>query len=249
MGPGYRIHPMKYLLAVIVFTLAGCTPDVPGVPTKFRESPRFLVAGQSNAVSPAQEHAPYWSQTGRVTVTDVYHGKALRIPTQAKPMDGSIAWIYLGDMIDRDVTFVNIAVGNKSTQRWMENDLRNSMLSALFKYRFDAVLWVQGESDWVEKFDEERTYANMKALIHASRVMQPSIKWFIALNSFKTDPRENRVRNAQRRIIAEGLALKGPDTDTLRDNPKWVEAGYGEFVGDGLREHGRLWFEVLKPYL
>lgn len=210
---------------------------------------RFLVAGQSNAVSPAQEHPPHWSRTGRVTVTDVYHGKRLRVPTRFKPMDGSIVWIYLGDMLNLDVTFVNIAGGNQSTQKWVDQHLEKLMLPALKADRYEAVLWVQGESDWVEKFAEEQTYQNMKRLILESRKVQPGLPWFVALNSFKTDPKENRVRNSQRRIISEGLAFQGPDTDTIRDNPTWVEKGFGEFVGDGLREHARLWFEVLEPYL
>ena len=54
------------------------------------------------------------------------------------------------------------------------------------------------------------------------------------------------IRKAQLRIISEGLALLGPDTDEIRKNPKWIEAGGAEFVGEGLKEHGQMWEEALR---
>lgn len=234
-------------LLAVVLLLAGCAEE----PVRFKlpSNPTFLVAGQSNAVSPAQGHAPYWSQTGLVSVTDVYNGRVLRIPTQATPVDSSIAWIYLGDYLQRPVTLINVATGNTSTQKWVDVNFAQDMAPALRKQRFDAVLWVQGESDIGERIDEDQTYENMRTIILRSRTIQPGLVWFIALNSHKTTPKDNSVRRAQLRLIADSLALQGPDTDSLRDTPEWVETSFGEFVGEGLRQHGRLWYEVLKQYL
>jgi hypothetical protein len=224
--------------------LYGCSPAVVKLPA----SPKFLVAGQSNAVCPAQEHPHYWSQTGRVTVTDYYHGMVRRIPTRDNPMDGSIVWIYTGDMLERDVTFVNVARGAQNTHKWLHEHLEGRLKPAMAKEKFDAVLWVQGESDWLENFTEEQTYTNMRKLIIGSRKLQGNIPWFVAINSAHTEPPENRVRKAQKRIIAEGLALAGPDLDSIRENPAWVEKTRIEYVGEGIKEHGRRWAETLRPY-
>lgn len=236
---------MKTTLLILTLLMIGCAESHPR-DLKLPPSPRFLIAGQSNGVSPAQSHAPYWSQTGRVTVTDIYHGKGLRIPTSANPMDGSIAWIYLGDYLNRDVTFVNIAIGSQSTRKWRYQHFVDVMEPSLRSQRFDAILWVQGESDRGEFFTEQETYENMKWLIQSSQKIQPLLQWVVAIDSNRWDTKDNPTRRAQKRIIAEGLAFQGPDLDTIRENPAWVEASGDEFVGDGLREHGRLWYEVLK---
>lgn len=259
---------MKNLFVLLSFalTLSACAgqdqkPTLPALETenetplpvtpdfKFRASPVFLVAGQSNGVSPAQEHAPYWSQTGKTRVTDYYHGKALRIPTESDPMDGSIAWIYCGDFMNHDVTFVNIAIGSQSTGKWADHHLEAYMVPALQAETFDAVLWIQGESDVGEYFTEEQSYQNMKKVILRSREVQPGLVWFIALNSMRGQSENAPIRKAQKRIIREGLAYVGPDTDKIRTNPDWVEASGAEFVAEGLREHGRVWFKTLEKHL
>jgi len=91
----------------------------------------------------------------------------------------------------------------------------------------------------------------MKEPILYTRKLQPSLPWFVALNSVKTALPKNDIpiRRAQKAVIDSGLALLGPDTDTLRENPEWMEASGAEFVGEGLKHHGELWFEVLSKYL
>ena len=88
------------------------------------------------------------------------------------------------------------------------------MIPALQNNEFDAVLWHQGESDWGEKITEEESYQNMKEIILRSREIQPGLKWFIALNSNLGAPEDAPIRNAQKKIISEHLALIGPDTDS-----------------------------------
>jgi len=239
---------MKYLLiGLSILLLIGCGSTGQVKPLgKFSVSPRFLISGQSNAVSPAQSHAPYYSQTGLVAITDIYGGRGLRVPTQADTIDSGIAWIYLGDMMNRSVTFDNIARGNTSTRVWKNELFNDRMAPALLANDYDAILWVQGESDIGEHFSGEETYQNLKWLILESRKIKPDVEWYIALNSAKTTPRENSVRIAEKRIISEGLAHQGPDTDAMRENPDWMETTFGEFVGEGLEEHGRLWYEILK---
>lgn len=227
----------------------GCSYDVLAPPFKLPASPRFLICGQSNSVSPGQgSRLTHYSTTGRVTVNDFYHGNASRIPTVGNPMDSSIAWIFLGDLLNRDVEFYNIGRGNQSTTAWITTHTEALLVPALQARTYDAVLWHQGESDWSEGIDAGTSYANMKAMILRSREIQPGIPWFVAWNSMKNAPDNTPIRNAQKRIVAEGLAIRGPDTDVLRLNAAWVEASGAEFVGDGLEQHGLLWFEVLKRF-
>lgn len=235
---------MKKLLPLLLLT-ACAEPAVQTFP-KFSTQPKFLVAGQSNAVSPAQEHPPYYSQTGLTAVTDYYGDGTLRVPTAANPVNGSIAWIYAGDALSIPCSFDNIAQGNQSAYRWNTVHFTNRMLPKLQAGSYDAVLWIQGESDLGEHYTEEQTYQNMRELILKAKSVAPSLPWIIALNSNKTVPVENSVRRAQRRIIADGLAFEGPDLDVLRNNPDYVEDSFGEYVGEGLQQVGLLWAAVLK---
>ena len=239
------------LLLAIAMHLTACARVTGGSRITFSASPKFLIAGQSNGVSPAQLHMPYWSQTGLVTVTDVYGGRIQRVPTQTNPIDSSITWIYLGDRINRTVEFVNIALGNQSTQKWSDTHFDSMMKPAIEASDFDAVLWVQGESDIAEFIPEETTYSNMKSLITRSREIRPGLVWFVALDSDITGRYKgtNSVRRSQQRIINEGLAQQGPDLDQLREHRENCETSFVEFVGVGLRAHADLWFQVLQPHL
>lgn len=239
---------MKTLPGIVICNMLAITTGCGQNPEATRPQVNYLVAGQSNAVSPAQNHPLHFSSTGLVTINDPYNDpQVLRVPTAASPMLGSVSWIYLGDMLNREVTFKNIARGNTSTAVWRNELFAARMAPALHESKFDAVLWVQGESDMGEHFTEQQTYENMRWVIEESRKIQPPLTWYVALDSDISGAfgGDNSVRRAQKRIIADGLALRGPDCDKIRENPLYMETTFGEFVGDGLREHGRLWYEVL----
>jgi len=212
-----------------------------------------LVAGQSNAVSGGQgDLLTYYSQTGKTKVTDYYGNQGPAgvelIPTVTTQIGGSISWIFCGDFLNRNVTFVNIAVGGRSTTSWNNIYYASNMVPKLNSAEvYDAIIWVQGESDVGEGISEATTYANMKDMIQKSRTIRPGIRWIVALNSFTTTPAENPTRKAQRRIIYEGLADLGPDTDVLRLNPAYVESGGAEFANyAGFQAFGQVWADNLK---
>ena len=57
------------------------------------------------------------------------------------------------------------------------------------------------------------------------------------------------IREAQQALSAEGLALEGPDSDTLtgdyrQDNGKGIPTS-----GKGLAAHGKLWAEAVEAWL
>jgi pimeloyl-ACP methyl ester carboxylesterase len=114
---------------------------------------------------------------------------------------------------------------------------------------FRAVLWHQGESD-ANQADPTRTLAGdlytryLGDLIGRSReAVGWAAPWFVAQVSYHVpeDPRSPEIRSAQAALWKLGVAMEGPDTDTLvgilRDT-----GGKGiHFSGPGLREHGYQW--------
>ena len=227
----------------------------------------FLVAGQSNAVSTNLGHPPPQSISGMTVVNDYYEdqgpgaGKAMRslarllVPSSNEPITSNVCWVYCGDMLVSrtgvPVGFLNVAVSSTNSKAW--NPASGPLASMLLETQrigaSRAVLWQQGESDVLDGLTEEESYANLKALIEASHAVTPGIIWIVARNSHKTDLpyKDLPVRRAQERVIREGLALMGPDTDQVRENPRWV--GFADFGAEGLRRNGELWHDILLPFV
>lgn len=219
----------------------------------------FLVAGQSNAVSHGKPGVPYASATGMVAVTARTEDKdarpypdadpgVVRFPTPDHPVETSVCWLRLGDMLAEKykvpVGFVIVARSNTNTDCWNPQGgaCWPEAAKALAAHRFRAVLWHQGESDVLGGLPMEKSLANMRAMVEASREIQPDIPWIVARNSLKngTPYADQPIRRAQETLIASGAVLAGPDTDVIRDHPDWV--GVADFGGEGLTRHGELWF-------
>jgi len=227
----------------------------------------FLVAGQSNAVSTNYGHDAPVSSTGMVVVNDYYDdlgpgaGKAIRsldrllVPSADQPIRSNVCWTACGDILAGrfgvPVGFLNVAVSNTDTGRWnpQTGDLPAMLLDLQRMGVYRAVLWQQGESDVLNGLTEDQSQANLAALLKASRDVTPGIPWFIARNSLKSETpyAQQPVRRAQEGVIARGLALAGPDTDQVRETPRWV--GVADFCFEGLDRNGELWAEVLAPWL
>jgi len=226
----------------------------------------FLIAGQSNAASPAQGISSYYSKTGMVSTQELtfdrgyYNNETplFLIPNENRPVTKSICWIYLGDLLVEKfkvpVQFINVSQGNSSSTQWNPETgyLFNRISDVIRSRKIRAVLWHQGESDVLNNIPPRAIINNMTRMILKSREAVPGLSWFVAINSLNSNSRHSsnikNVRMAQKYIIDSGLAFAGPDADVIRANPDWVERGGGEFVGDGLREHGELWFKTLSRY-
>jgi hypothetical protein len=206
----------------------------------------YLVAGQSNGVSPLQPSTyvyPRPTAQGKVLVSDYYgqgtHAFIDGFDNISSANKANIAWISCGITLNRayPVMFVNIAVGNTSTADWV-----NVHITRLFEawaiYKPKAVLWHQGESDAGLGFAQSSSFTNMDAMVSSLRAVTLT-KWVVALNSKL--PQYAPIRAAQAQLIAKWQATtpkiveQGPDTDTIRN------AGEIEFIGDDLRQHGELW--------
>ena len=130
-------------------------------------------------------------------------------------------------------------------------------LQALGPGGFHAVLWHQGESDANQR-EAERTLSGrlyreyMQQLIRESRqAIGWDVFWFVAVASYHTPDAaaSNDIRSAQRSLWHQGRVLPGPDTDALTGDRRDHDGKGVHFSGKGLREHGRLWAELVGDWL
>jgi hypothetical protein len=122
---------------------------------------------------------------------------------------------------------------------------------------FRAILWHQGESD-ANQENATRTLAGnlytryLEEVIRATRAdLGWEVPWLVAQASYHTpaDPGSEDIREAQAALWRTGVALEGPDTDKLKSEFRASNGRGVHFNGAGLREHGRLWFEKVAPWL
>ena len=121
---------------------------------------------------------------------------------------------------------------------------------------FRAVLWHQGESDAhqgpgheIEPAEYQRM---MERLIREMRARARwDFPWFVAQVSYHNpaDPGTPAIRAAQTALWEEGLALEGPDTDTLTGEYRQNHGAGVHMSARGLQAHGRLWAEKVEAWL
>jgi pimeloyl-ACP methyl ester carboxylesterase len=122
---------------------------------------------------------------------------------------------------------------------------------------FRAVLWHQGESD-ANQDDSTRTLPGnlyrdyLEQLINTSRrEIGWKAPWFVAQASYHVPGDEGSpdIRAAQASLWKDGLALEGPDSDSIKGDLR-ENGGKGvHFSGPGLREHAARWFDKVAPWL
>ena len=225
---------------------------------KFGVGEVFVGAGQSNSTNCGQEKT---SQTSGMVSS--FSGNDWRLANDPQPgchdnSGGGSFWPSFGDaMYEKYKVPIGVAAtghGGTSVNAWQpKGELFNWMMTRIDQLGhggFRAVLWHQGESD-----------VGMSAADYAGRltsVIRSStaaagweFPWFVAQVSYH-NPKESSfpsTRDAQKKLWESGIALEGPDTDTLggdnRDN-----GGTGiHFSPKGLRAHGKMWTEKIGVYL
>ena len=130
-------------------------------------------------------------------------------------------------------------------------DMLTARMKQLGSNGFRAVLWHQGESD-ADQPDPKRTLVGKPYRQYLERLIVDSRKqigwqapWFVALCSSHGGEGVPALRDAQKSLWDDGIALEGPDTDALRGD---LRDGV-HFSGKGLREHGARWVEKVAPWL
>lgn len=122
---------------------------------------------------------------------------------------------------------------------------------------FRAVLWHQGESD-ARQAKPECTLPGNLYHQYLAQVIQDSRReigwdapWFVAQVSYHnpSDVASPDIRAAQQALWDEGIALPGPDTDTLTGLMREKNGQGIHLSAQGLREHGRMWAAKVIPWL
>ena len=136
-------------------------------------------------------------------------------------------------------------------------DSFTARMKALGTHGFRAVLWHQGESD-AHQADATRTLPGGLYRQYLEQVIRDSRRaigwnapWFVAQASYHNpgDPGSPDLRAGQKAVWNDGVALPGPDTDTLTGDLREKNGAGIHLSARGLKAHAHLWFEKIGPWL
>jgi hypothetical protein len=168
-------------------------------------------------------------------------------------------WLPKGDRFGVPPTAPKFVVQVGPEEWESDGTLFNGMLeriTQLGRGGFRALLWHQGESDAHQPAGHNiapREYGRMmERLIRESRLRAGwEFPWFVARVSYHSpaDVSAPEIREVQASLWKTGLALAGPDTDTLT-NENRQNGGRGiHMSAKGLQAHGSLWAVKVSEYL
>ena len=144
--------------------------------------------------------------------------------------------------------------GGTSIKQWQPGgelfEFAMTRIRQLGRRGFRAVLWHQGESD--VQMSAEEYASGLAAIITASKSAAGwEFPWVVAQVSYHNpaEPSFPSTRAGQQKLWAAGIALEGPDTDTLTGDNR-DQGGKGiHFSPKGLKAHGRTWADKVSAYL
>lgn len=218
----------------------------------------FVGAGQSNSTNCGEIRTQ--QKSGMVSSFGGDSWKLADDPQLgvADKSQGGSFWPAFGDaMYERFGVPIGVATtgfGGTSVNQWQpDGDLFPWMMTRIHQlgpFGFRAILWHQGESDVEMPSDEYFTKLNN--VIQASRQQSGwYLPWFVAQASYHNPDRAKfeTVRAAQQQLWNSGIALQGPDTDTLTGDRRDLEGAGIHFSPKGLYEHGHMWADLVGNYL
>jgi hypothetical protein len=218
----------------------------------------FIGAGQSNSTNCGQERIQQVS--GMVSS---FSGTSWQLANDPQPgvHDTSVGGSYWPAFGDEMYAKYHVPIGVASTGHSGTSVNQWNPGGELFRWTtgrmkqfgpegFRAVLWHQGESDVGMPAEE---YARkMTALIQESRKAAGwDVPWFVAQVSYHNPTQTSFAppRAGQKSLWDSGIALEGPDTDTLGGDNR-DEGGKGiHFSPKGLKAHGKMWAAKAAVYL
>jgi hypothetical protein len=228
----------------------------------------FVIAGQSNSTNAGQFKT---KQTSGMVSS--FSGSDWRIADDPQPgvhdtTQGGSPWPAFGDAMYAKckvpIGIASTGFGGTSTAQWQpdaaplpkfkENlfDWTVVRLRQLGAGGFRALLWHQGESDAIGGATADDTFAKMSTLIRESKKQAGwEFPWFVAQVSY-INPGTMKIemtRSAQKKIWDAGLALEGPDTDTLTGDNRDMDGKGIHFSPKGLKVHGEMWADKVGAYL
>jgi hypothetical protein len=222
----------------------------------------FVIAGQSNSTNSGQ--FPIKQTSGMVSS---FSGLSWRLADDPQPgthdkSKGGSPWAAFGDaMVAKFKVPIGIAstgFGGTSTTQW-QPDAKEALfpwfMTRVYQLGpggFRAVLWHQGESDAIGGVSTDDYVARLANVIKTSKQQAGwEFPWFVAQVSY-INPDKMKIdatRDAQKKIWDAGIALEGPDTDTLTGDNRDHEGKGIHFSPKGLKAHGEMWAEKVGAYL
>jgi hypothetical protein len=218
----------------------------------------FAGAGQSNSTNCGQFQT---KQTSGMVST--FSGKDWRLADDPQPgahdnTQGGSFWPAFGDaMYARYKVPIGVAVtghGGTSVTQWQPGgELFNWTLGRICQLGvggFRGVLWHQGEADVAMDPDYYATL--LTNTIVASKLYAGwEFPWFVAQVSYidPAHPSFDTTRKAQKALWDKGIALQGPDSDTLTGDSRDHEGKGIHLSPKGLKAHGEMWAECVAAYL
>jgi len=225
---------------------------------KFGVGEVLVGAGQSNATNSGQFKT---QQTSGMVSS--FSGTDWRIADDPQPgchdeSQGGSFYPALGDALYRHcgvpIGVAAVGHGGTSTNQWQpQGELFSWMMTRVHQLGplgFRGLLWHQGESDVGMTADEY--YDKLKRVIVASKRQAGwEFPWFVAMVSYHNpdNPSFETTREAQQRLWDDGVALAGPDTDTLMGDHRDMEGQGIHFSPKGCKAHGEMWAEEVRAYL
>ncbi len=219
----------------------------------------FVGAGQSNSTNSGGEGRLQQS-SGMVST---FSGADWRIADDPQPgthdkSGGGSFWPAFGDaMYERFKVPIGVAVtghGGTSVAQWQNNgELFNWLMTRVRQLGpggFRALLWHQGESD--VGTPPEEYLKGMTQLIEDSKAAAGwEFPWFVAQVSYHNPDRPSfeSTRTVQSQLWNAGIALEGPDTDTLTGDNRDAGGKGIHFSPKGLRAHGLMWADKVGAYV
>jgi len=218
----------------------------------------FVGAGQSNSTNCGEFKTK--QTTGMVSS---FGGEKWKIADDpqlgvADRTQGGSFWPAFGDaMYEKYKVPIGVATtgyGGTSINQWQpDGDLFKWMITRVHQLGpggFRALLWHQGESDIAMAEDEY--YEKLRKTITGSRTQAGwEFPWFVAKASYHNPDKPNfdNIRNAQQRLWDDGIALTGPDTDTLTGDHRDMGGKGIHLSPKGLKVHGQMWARLVGEHL
>jgi hypothetical protein len=168
-------------------------------------------------------------------------------------------WLPAGTPVEVMPTMTKFVTHDSKGTLISDGTLFHGMMARIQElgpHGFRALLWHQGESDSHQPPEHEisaETYRRLleQVILATRRQAGWEVPWFVAQASYHTpeDTSCPPIREAQRSLWQSGIALEGPDTDTLTSAYR-QNNGKGTHLNDaGLKAHGQMWAQKVERYL
>lgn len=218
----------------------------------------FVGAGQSNSTNSGEQRI---TQTSGMVSS--FSGSDWRLADDPQPgthdrSGGGSFWPAFGDALyEKYRVPIGVAVtghGGTSVKQWQPGgELFQWMMGRIHQLGprgFRALLWHQGETD-VGMPPEEYAALLKNVILASKREAGWEFPWFVAQVSYHNPQRPSfpTTRAAQKQLWETGVAMEGPDTDTLGGDHRDMNGLGIHFSPKGLRAHGKMWAEKVSVYL